>query len=148
GPVRHPPDPAGGRPAHRGGGDPGPDGPPGHLEPRRLRAPPAGRAAHHRRPGGPLGTGDLTMAPGAATIPEHVPVLLQEVLEFLPVPPGGRVLDLTLGLGGHAQAILARCDAGTRYLGVDRDPRARERAWARLGADARLTILAGTYEDV
>ena len=30
------------------------------------------------------------MGPAAATIPEHVPVLLQEVLELLPVPPGGR----------------------------------------------------------
>jgi 16S rRNA (cytosine1402-N4)-methyltransferase len=78
----------------------------------------------------------------------HVPVLLQEVLDNLPVPPGGRVLDLTLGLGGHAEAILARADAQTRYLGVDRDPRARERAKARLGADARLSILPGTYEDV
>ena len=58
------------------------------------------------------------------------------------------MLDLTLGLGGHAQAILARCDAGTRYLGVDRDPQARERAMARLGADPRLTILAGSYEDI
>ena len=78
----------------------------------------------------------------------HVPVLLQEVLDNLPVPPGGRVLDLTLGLGGHAEAILARCDADARYLGVDRDPEARARAKARLGADARLTIIADTYEDV
>ena len=78
----------------------------------------------------------------------HVPVLLAEVLENPPVPPGGRVLDLTLGLGGHAEAILARCDADTRYLGVDRDPEARERAQARLGTDARLTILADTHEDV
>ncbi len=78
----------------------------------------------------------------------HVPVLLAEVLENLPVPPGGRVLDLTLGLGGHAEAILARCDADARYLGVDRDPEARERAKARLGNDARLTILADTHEDV
>jgi 16S rRNA (cytosine1402-N4)-methyltransferase len=85
------------------------------------------------------------------TIPEpplHVPVLLQEVLENLPVPACGRVLDLTLGLGGHAEAILARADAQTRYLGVDRDPRARELAQARLGSDARLSIIAGTYEDV
>ena len=78
----------------------------------------------------------------------HVPVLLQEVLDNLPVPPGGRVLDLTLGLGGHAQAILARADAGTRYLGVDRDPLARERAKALLGSDARIDIIADTYEDV
>jgi 16S rRNA (cytosine1402-N4)-methyltransferase len=78
----------------------------------------------------------------------HVPVLLQEVLENLPVPPAGRVLDLTLGLGGHAEAILARCDAATRYLGVDRDPLAREKAQARLGSDARLNIIADTYEDV
>ena len=78
----------------------------------------------------------------------HVPVLLQEVLDNLPVPPGGRVLDLTLGLGGHAQAILAKADAGTRYLGVDRDPLARERAKALLGSDARIDIIADTYEDV
>jgi 16S rRNA (cytosine1402-N4)-methyltransferase len=78
----------------------------------------------------------------------HVPVLLQEVLDNLPVPKAGRVLDLTLGLGGHAEAILARADAGTRYLGVDRDPLARDRAKARLGTDARLDIVADTYEDV
>ena len=78
----------------------------------------------------------------------HVPVLLQEVLENLPVPAAGRVLDLTLGLGGHAEAFLARADAQTRYLGVDRDPLARERALARLGGDARINVIADTYEDV
>ncbi|HLO65463.1 MAG TPA: 16S rRNA (cytosine(1402)-N(4))-methyltransferase RsmH [Holophaga sp.] len=77
----------------------------------------------------------------------HVPVLLQEVVENLPVPEGGRVLDLTLGLAGHAQAILAGCGPDVRYLGVDRDPAARQLATARLGADARLTILADTHED-
>ena len=78
----------------------------------------------------------------------HVPVLLQEVVENLPVPEGGRVLDLTLGLGGHAEAILARCDQQVRYLGVDRDPYARDIAKARLGHDARLSIIPGTYEDI
>lgn len=78
----------------------------------------------------------------------HVPVLLQEVVDNLPVPTGGRVLDLTLGLGGHAGAILACCDAQVRYLGVDRDPYARDIVQNRLGHDARLSILAGTYEDI
>ena len=79
-------------------------------------------------------------------VPVHVPVLLREVLTHLPLPPAARVLDLTLGLGGHAEALLARCDEASRYLGVDRDPAAREAAAARLGGDARLTILPGTYE--
>lgn len=78
----------------------------------------------------------------------HVPVLLQEVLDNLPVPAAGRVLDLTLGLGGHAAALLDRSDADTRYLGVDRDPYARDLARTRLGHDARLTILAAAHEDV
>ena len=78
----------------------------------------------------------------------HVPVLLLEVLEHLPVPPAGRVLDLTLGLGGHAQAMLAAADSGVRYLGVDRDPQARALAKKRLGGDARLTIMAGAYEEI
>jgi 16S rRNA (cytosine1402-N4)-methyltransferase len=81
-------------------------------------------------------------------LPVHVPVLLQEVLDCLPVPPAARLLDLTLGLGGHAEALLARADADTRYLGVDRDPEARAAARERLGSDARLTILAETYEGV
>jgi 16S rRNA (cytosine1402-N4)-methyltransferase len=80
--------------------------------------------------------------------PVHVPVLLQEVLDNLVLPPAARILDLTLGLGGHAEALLARADGQSRYLGVDRDPEARGLARQRLGADARLTILPGTYEDL
>ncbi len=80
--------------------------------------------------------------------PIHVPVLLQEVLANLVLPPAARVLDLTLGLGGHAEALLATADAETRYLGVDRDPDARAIARERLGADARLSVLACAYEDV
>ncbi len=80
--------------------------------------------------------------------PIHIPVLLQEVLDALPLPPGARILDLTLGLGGHAEALLRRCDAHARYLGVDRDPEARALARERLGSDPRLSILAGAHEDI
>lgn len=78
----------------------------------------------------------------------HVPVLLAEVLEHLAVPSEGRILDLTLGLGGHAKAILSQCGPDARYLGVDRDPHARERAKANLGQDARLSIIASPHEAV
>lgn len=80
--------------------------------------------------------------------PVHVPVLLQEVLDALVLPPAARILDLTLGLGGHAEALLGRCDQASRYLGVDRDPEARYLARRRLGDDSRLEILAGNYEDI
>jgi len=80
--------------------------------------------------------------------PIHVPVLLQEVLEHLVLPPAARILDLTLGLGGHAEALLAKADAEARYLGVDRDPQARALAQQRLGSDARFSILASAYEDL
>jgi 16S rRNA (cytosine1402-N4)-methyltransferase len=80
--------------------------------------------------------------------PIHIPVLLQEVLDCLPLPPAARILDLTLGLGGHAEALLARADADSRYLGVDRDPEARALAAERLAHDRRLSILASSHETV
>jgi len=48
----------------------------------------------------------------------HLPVLLEEVLSFLQPERGGLFVDATLGLGGHAQAILK---AGTQaeVLGID-----------------------------
>lgn len=80
--------------------------------------------------------------------PVHIPVLLNEVLDTLVLPPGARILDLTLGLGGHAEALLRRCDGDSRYMGVDRDPEARALAQARLGHDPRLSVIASTYEDL
>jgi 16S rRNA (cytosine1402-N4)-methyltransferase len=54
----------------------------------------------------------------------HVPVLTAEVLDFLQPQRGGLFVDGTVGLGGHARAML---EAGaTRLLGFDRDPAALE----------------------
>ena len=58
--------------------------------------------------------------------PTHEPVLLNEVIEVLDPSRGGVFVDSTVGLGGHARAIL---EAGaTRLLGLDRDPTALELA--------------------
>jgi 16S rRNA (cytosine1402-N4)-methyltransferase len=74
--------------------------------------------------------------------------MLTEVRENLAIPPGGSALDLTLGLGGHAEALLSDADAGARYLGVDRDAAARGLALQRLGDDKRVSVMASTFEDV
>ncbi|MDE1154924.1 MAG: 16S rRNA (cytosine(1402)-N(4))-methyltransferase RsmH [Acidobacteriaceae bacterium] len=64
--------------------------------------------------------------------PQHVPVLLEECLEFLKVKPGATVVDATLGLGGHSSAIVRRLGPGGRLIAFDRDPQAMSLAKARL----------------
>jgi 16S rRNA (cytosine1402-N4)-methyltransferase len=61
-----------------------------------------------------------------------VPVLLDEVLDFLSVRPGGVIADATLGLGGHSAAIARRLGAAGRLICFDRDPEAMSIAKARL----------------
>jgi 16S rRNA (cytosine1402-N4)-methyltransferase len=52
----------------------------------------------------------------------HAPVMTREVLAFLQPEKGGLFVDCTVGLGGHALALL---EAGaTKVIGLDRDPAA------------------------
>jgi 16S rRNA (cytosine1402-N4)-methyltransferase len=71
--------------------------------------------------------------------------MVQEVVRFL----GGRrvVIDMTVGAGGHAAALL---DAGVeRVIGVDRDPSALERASGRLaGFDDRFSAVRARFSEV
>ena len=62
----------------------------------------------------------------------HLPVMLQEVLEFLHPQPHGLYVDATIGLGGHAEAILSGSHPGGRLLGLDQDLQALNRAAERL----------------
>jgi 16S rRNA (cytosine1402-N4)-methyltransferase len=66
--------------------------------------------------------------------PQHVPVLLEEVLDLLRVRPGGTYVDATLGLAGHASAIARRLGPQGTLIGFDRDPQALALATARLNA--------------
>ena len=55
---------------------------------------------------------------------EHIPVLLNEVLEVLAPKTGERYLDLTGGYGGHASAILEKTGNYQHSVLIDRDPNA------------------------
>jgi 16S rRNA (cytosine1402-N4)-methyltransferase len=64
--------------------------------------------------------------------PQHVPVLLEEALEYLNVRPGGVIVDATLGLAGHSAAIARRLGGKGRLICFDRDQEAMKAAKARL----------------
>lgn len=78
----------------------------------------------------------------------HIPVMVEEVLEFLAVRPDGVYLDATLGLGGHAEAILSRLTTG-KLIGVDKDPMALAKAQERLqGFGERFQAVQSSYADL
>ena len=58
--------------------------------------------------------------------------MVDEVLTALDVKSGGRYLDATVGLGGHAEAVLTASGADGRLLGCDADPNAIAAASQRL----------------
>ncbi|MDQ4039505.1 MAG: 16S rRNA (cytosine(1402)-N(4))-methyltransferase RsmH [Actinomycetota bacterium] len=79
----------------------------------------------------------------------HVPVLLTRVAELLaPVAsrPHAVVVDATIGLAGHAQALL-QAHAGLRIIGLDRDPAALRIAGDRLAGHRDRVRLVHTRFD-
>ena len=88
--------------------------------------------------------------------PSHVPVLLDRVVSLLAPAldrdPGDRgatvLVDATLGLGGHSEAVLAAFPR-TRVVGIDRDPQALALATERLAAySSRFTAVHAVYDEI
>jgi 16S rRNA (cytosine1402-N4)-methyltransferase len=80
---------------------------------------------------------------------KHEPVLLSEVIQHLrPNREDGVVVDATVGLGGHAEALL-EAHPRVRLIAIDRDPAALELAGERLGRFAdRVTFVRGRHEQL
>ncbi len=80
--------------------------------------------------------------------PRHLPVLVAETLRFLDPGRGGCFVDCTVGLGGHAAALLERYPAA-RVVGFDRDRRALELADAALDRFGdRVVLAAGRFDQL
>ncbi len=78
----------------------------------------------------------------------HVPVLLDETLGFLAIRPGGVYADLTLGLGGHASALLRHLGPGGRLIGVEKDESAIAKATENLKEyKDRLTVIKADFRE-
>ena len=79
----------------------------------------------------------------------HIPVLRDRIVELLAPAlsePGAVYVDATLGMGGHAEAILERCPS-TRVVGIDRDREALALAGRRLARFGGQVHLAHAVYD-
>jgi 16S rRNA (cytosine1402-N4)-methyltransferase len=82
---------------------------------------------------------------------EHVPVLLERVLDLLAPAlssPGAVAVDATVGLGGHSEALLG-AHPQLRLVALDRDPAALERARERLAHHGdRVHFVHAVYDRI
>lgn len=81
----------------------------------------------------------------------HVPVLLQRCVDLLApalTEPGSVMVDATLGMGGHTEAVLEQYPQA-RVIGIDRDPAALALAGSRLARFGdRFTPVHATYDEI
>lgn len=82
-------------------------------------------------------------------LPEHIPVLYQEVLEYLQPEPGRLYIDGTVGAGGHTAALLHASAPDGRLLAFDRDPAAIAHSRQRLAEFAnRVVFVQASYAEM
>ena len=77
----------------------------------------------------------------------HLPVLFDEVMEWMAPRPDGVYADGTLGGGGHSEGILRLSGATARLYGIDRDEEAIAAATARLSCYPGFRAIHGNFHD-
>jgi len=81
----------------------------------------------------------------------HIPVLLDRIVALVSPAlqePRSVLVDATLGMGGHSEAILRACPQA-HVIGLDRDPQALKLAGARLASYAdRTTLVHAVYDEI
>jgi len=81
--------------------------------------------------------------------PFHDPVLLAEVLSLLDPVSGESVLDVTLGLGGHALAFLKKIGQKGSFVGMEADAENLLLATNRLSSSpAAVKLIHGNFRDI
>ncbi|MBI2427072.1 MAG: 16S rRNA (cytosine(1402)-N(4))-methyltransferase RsmH [Candidatus Kerfeldbacteria bacterium] len=80
----------------------------------------------------------------------HIPVLVNEVVQWLNLKPGDTALDATVGEGGHAKAILAATSPDGQLIGIDLDRHALASAQRELARvhTGRFTLMHGNFKDL
>lgn len=76
-----------------------------------------------------------------AKLSYHVPVMLEECIDFLKIDPNGVYVDCTYGGGSHSEAILKKLSKNGKLFAFDQDPDAE----ANVVQDERLVFIDGNF---
>lgn len=99
----------------------------------------------------------MAVQPARSAVPEkslrqgdfHLPVLTGQVNEYLRVDSYRRIVDATIGDGGHALALLETASSRLQLIGIDTDPHSLEIAKQRLSRFAdRVKLVSGNFREL
>jgi len=71
----------------------------------------------------------------------HVPVMLQEVIDYLRLEPGQTIVDATLGCGGHSLEIFKQIGPNGKILGIDWDSGVLEKLESKLDNKTKKSFI-------
>ncbi|MEA1987538.1 MAG: 16S rRNA (cytosine(1402)-N(4))-methyltransferase, partial [Candidatus Marinimicrobia bacterium] len=79
---------------------------------------------------------------------KHIPVLLDESIEYLITDTSGIYVDATLGLGGHSKKILENIDGNGKVFGFEVDPKATAKSSELLSNSSRFKIIENNFDKI
>jgi 16S rRNA (cytosine1402-N4)-methyltransferase len=98
------------------------------------------------------GTMEHVIQKGSTPAGMHIPILVDEILDFLKIEPGQNGLDATLGYGGHSSRMLACLQGKGHLCALDVDPIEMAKTKERLAAQGYgpeiLTILHQNFANI
>ena len=80
----------------------------------------------------------------------HKPVMLQEVIEYLDIRPGSKIIDATLNGGGHTRGILEKFP-DTEILGIEWDPAIFQEFKSEIRSskfESKIIVVNNSYVDL
>ncbi|MBI4117437.1 MAG: 16S rRNA (cytosine(1402)-N(4))-methyltransferase RsmH [Parcubacteria group bacterium] len=78
----------------------------------------------------------------------HIPVLLNEVIEYLNPKPGDKIIDATFSAGGHGAAILKEIQPGGKILGIELDGELFDKAREEFGGVKEIILVNDNYRNL
>lgn len=95
---------------------------------------------------------DRVIQKGSTPVGMHIPILVEEILEFLQIKPGQKGLDATLGYGGHTSKMLECLKQEGHLYALDVDPieieKTKERLHNKGYGETILTIIQTNFSNI